>query len=104
MDFKCPYQREGRILWRFDLIYDASRLLITSVECESANSKVVLGTIRAKRYGKPLYGLTDNGAVFVSLRVEVSAFHRWCIEKEDVPDVMLSCPTSSVIPHTGPEV
>jgi transposase InsO family protein len=82
MDFKGPYEREGRTLWRFDLLDDASRLLITSVECERASSKVVLDTMRAavKRYGSPLQVLTDNGAVFVSLRGGVSAFHRWCIE------------------------
>jgi len=85
MDFKGPYQREKRTLWRFDLIDDASRLLVASVECESPSSKVVLGTMRAavKRYGSPLQVLTDNGAVFVPRRGNgVSAFHEWCIKNK----------------------
>ena len=82
MDFKGPYQRNGRTLWRLDMADDASRLLIASVECESANSKVVLDTMRAavKRYGRPLQVLTDNGSVFASVRGGVSAFQKWCIE------------------------
>ncbi len=80
LDFKGPYQRSGRILWRSDIVDDASGLLVASVECESASSKVILDTMRAavKRYGMPLQALADKGAV--SVRGGVCAFHRWCIE------------------------
>ena len=82
LDFKGPYwRRDGRRVWRLDVIDDASRYLLASVECESASSQVVLETMRRliKKYSRPLQVLTDNGAVFVSVRGGLSAFQRWCI-------------------------
>ncbi|NWF96440.1 MAG: hypothetical protein HXY34_09910 [Candidatus Thorarchaeota archaeon] len=52
---------------RLDVIDDACRYLISSVEWESSSSRVVLEALRASvtRYGQPLQVLTINGSVFV---------------------------------------
>jgi len=69
-------RRDGRRVWRLDVLDDASRYLLASVECERASSQVVLETMRRliKKYRRPLQVLTDNGAVFVSVRGGLSAF------------------------------
>ncbi|NWF94979.1 MAG: hypothetical protein HXY34_02455 [Candidatus Thorarchaeota archaeon] len=61
--------------------------LISSVECESPSSKVVLETLRdsAKRHGHPLQVLTDNGSVFVPViqrqrGQSVCSRQKWCIK------------------------
>ncbi|MCF2138369.1 MAG: DDE-type integrase/transposase/recombinase [Candidatus Thorarchaeota archaeon] len=81
LDFKGPYWRGGRRVWRLDVIDDASRYLLASVECERASSKMLLETMRrlVTKYGRPLQVLTDNGAVFASVRGGLSAFQQWCI-------------------------
>jgi transposase InsO family protein len=82
LDFKGPYDRDGRSIHRLDIIDDASRFLLSSVECESPSSSVVLEAVQAtaRRFGRPVQVLTDNGSVFVPVRGRgLSAFQRWCI-------------------------
>ena len=71
----------GGVVWRLDVLDDASRYLLASAECERASSQILLETMRRliKKYRRPLQVLTDNGAVFVSVRGGLSAFQRWCI-------------------------
>lgn len=84
LDFKGPYLREGQWLYRLDVIDDASRFLVASVECEAPTTRVALEVVRSatRRFGRPVQVLTDNGAVFAPVRGKgVSAFQEWCIRR-----------------------